>query len=409
VLLGLSLHAFATAGDWPQILGPSRTGAAAVDERLADRWPEGGPRQAWKRDVGAGVAGVAVVGNRGFLFPRLGDREVLEAFDAATGKTLWSDGHATSFMPQVGGGDGPLCVPVVHDGRVIVYGAQGVFACVDAATGRRLWQRATHREFDAQAGYFGAGSSPLVVGGRVIVNVGGRKGEAGIVAFDLATGETLWTATREGASYAAPVAVDVAGVPQVLMATRLSCLLVDPADGAVRWSFPFGQRGPTVNAATPVLLGAERFLVTASYGIGSVCATFDGIAAKPIWQGGDALATQYATPVRVGDDLYAIDGRDDVPPADFVCLDPGSGRVRWREAGFGYGTLLVADGKILVAKTDGEVVLVRPDATRLDVLARSRPFADDRPGGPLRALPALANGRLYLRNDRTLVALDVSP
>jgi outer membrane protein assembly factor BamB len=158
-----------------------------------------------------------------------------------------------------------------------------------------------------------------------------------------------------------------------------------------------------------VLLGEDQFLVTASYGIGSVCPTFDGTAATPIWQGVDALATQYATPVRVGDDLYAIDGRDDVPPADFVCLDPVTGRVRWREPGFGYGTLLVADGKILVAKTDGEVVLVRPDATRLDVLARSRPFADDRPGSPLRALPALANGRLYLRNDRTLVALDVSP
>jgi hypothetical protein len=83
--------------------------------------------------------------------------------------------------------------------------------------------------------------------------------------------------------------------------------------------------------------------------------------------------------------------------------------VRWREEGFGYGTLLVADGKIILAKTDGEVLLVRPDATRFDVLARARPFAGDVRGGPLRALPALANGRLYLRNDRTLVTLDVSP
>jgi outer membrane protein assembly factor BamB len=90
-----------------------------------------------------------------------------------------------------------------------------------------------------------------------------------------------------------------------------------------------------------------------------------------------------------------------------VCLDPDTGRVLWREAGFGYGTLLVADGKLLVAKTDGELLLVRPDAARLDVLARGRPFADDPRGGPLRALPALAGGRLYLRNDRTLTALDV--
>jgi outer membrane protein assembly factor BamB len=109
----------------------------------------------------------------------------------------------------------------------------------------------------------------------------------------------------------------------------------------------------------------------------------------------------------VGGRLYAIDGRDDVPPADMVCLDPDTGRVLWREAGFGYGTLLVADGRILVVKTDGELLLVRPDGARLDVIARARPFAGDPRGGSLRALPALAGGRLYLRNDRTLVALDV--
>lgn len=408
-LLWLAFCGVASAGDWPQILGPLRNGAAAADERLADVWPATGPRQVWKRDVGAGVAGVAVVGSRAFLFHRVGDREVLEAVEATTGETLWRDDHATSFVPQVGGSDGPLCAPVVHDGKVVVFGAQGVLACVEAASGRRLWERRTHRDYDAQEGYFGAGSTPLVVADRVIVNVGGRKGDAGIVAFDLATGEALWTATREGASYSAPVAVNAGGVEQVLMVTRLSCLLLDPADGSVRWTFPFGQRGPTVNAASPVLLGDAEFLVTASYGIGSVCAAFDARGVTPRWQGTDALASQYATPVLVAGSLYALDGRDDVPPASLACLDPATGKVRWREEGFGYGTLLVADGKIILAKTDGEVLLVRPDATRFDVLARARPFAGDVRGGPLRALPALANGRLYLRNDRTLVTLDVSP
>jgi len=400
---------FVSAGDWPQILGPMRRGIAAADERLADAWPDPGPRVLWTRDVGAGVAGAAVVADRLFLLHRVGDREVLEALDAATGEPVWSDGHATSFVPQVGGSDGPLCTPVVHAGRVFVFGAQGVLACVDAATGKRLWQRQTHREFDAAEGYFGAGSTPLVVGERVVVNVGGRRGDAGVVAFDAATGETAWTATREGASYSAPVEVSVAGRPHALVVARLSCLLLDASSGTVRWSFPFGQRGPTVNAASPVLLGEKRFLVTAAYGIGSVCADFDPDRATPAWQGVDSLASQYATPLLVAGFLYAIDGRDDVPPADLVCLDPATGRQAWREPGFGYGTLLAADGKILVAKTAGELVLVRPDSARLEILARARPFATDPGGGSLRALPALSNGRLYLRNDRRLVALDVSP
>jgi outer membrane protein assembly factor BamB len=393
----------ARGGDWPQILGPARNGVAAADERLAAAWPAAGPREVWRRPVGAGYAGLAVVGTRAILFHRAADREVVEALDAATGATLWQADWPTRFQPQVGGGAGPLCTPVVQAGTVITYGAQGVLAAHDLTTGRQRWVRETHREFSAPEGYFGAGSTPLVIGDRVIVNVGGR-GDAGIVAFALDTGATVWQRTAEAASYSAPVAVDVAGVPHALLVTRLSCLLVDAATGEVRWRFPFGQRGPTVNAATPLVLGGDRLLATSAYGIGCVCAAFDGAAATPLWQGAGPLASQYCTPVLVGDHLYGVDGRDDLPPAEFVCVDAATGREAWRERLDAYGTLLVADGKLVVAKTDGELLLVRPDATRLEVLARCRPLA-----GTVRALPALAAGRLYLRDDATLTCLSVAP
>jgi len=408
LLCWVTLAAAATAGDWPQILGPTRDGVAAADEKLAASWPAAGPRAAWSRDVGAGYAGMAVAGDRAFLFHRVGANEVLEALDAATGQTLWRDAHPTTFVPQVGGGAGPLCVPVVQGDRVIVFGAQGVLACVDAATGRRLWSRRTHREFDAPEGYFGAGSTPLVVAGRVIVNVGGRK-DAGLVAFALDTGATVWTATGDAAGYSAPVAVDVAGAPHALAVTRSSCLLVAAADGAVRWSFPFGKRGPTVNAATPLVFPDGHLLVTASYGVGAVYAAFDDRAARPLWQGERPLATQYCTPVAVAGLLYAIDGRDDVPPATLACFERAAGTVRWTAADFGYGTLLAADGKLLVAKTDGELLLVEPAADEPRILSRARPFAAGPQAGAVRALPALSGGRLYLRNDATLTCLRVAP
>ena len=394
--------AVARGGDWPQILGPDRCGVAAADETLAASWPAAGPPVAWRLDVGAGYAGVAVVGARAILFHRRGDREVVEAVDATTGTTIWTSGHATTFRPQVGGGDGPLCTPVVHDGTVVTFGAQGVLSAHDLATGDRRWSRRTHREFAAAEGYFGAGSTPLVVGDRVIVNVGGRD-DAGIVAFDLATGATLWQRSAEAASYSAPVTVDVGGAPHVLMVTRLSCLLLDPVTGDERWRFPFGQRGPTVNAAAPVVWG-DRLLVTSAYGIGCVCAAFDRAAAKPVWQGAGPLATQYCTPVLVDGHFYCLDGRDDLPPADFVCVEAATGREAWRERGFGYGTLLAADGKLVVATTDGELVLVRPDPARLATLARCRPLP-----GTVRALPALAGGRLYLRDYATLICLSLAP
>ena len=407
VFLWVAVAVSATAGDWPQILGPHRDGHAAADERLAATWPANGPPMLWSREVGAGYAGIAVAGNKAYLFHRVGNSERVDAIDAATGKLLWQDvGHPTTFQPQVGGGDGPLCTPVVAGNRVIVCGAQGMLACLDATTGRRTWTRETHRDFNAPEGYFGAGSTPLVVGNRVIVNVGSAKNDAGLVAFDLTTVETLWKTLADAASYSAPVAVDLDGKPYVLAVTRLACVLVDPATGGIAWQFRFGQRGPTVNAATPVILPEGHLLITAAYGIGSVYAAFDAKAPRPVWEGIESLSTQYCTPVAVDGHLYAIDGRDDVPPALFKCLDPHTGRVLWAEQDFGYGTLLEANGLLLVVKTNGEILLVEPNPSHLKVLARGRPFGANL-AGALRSLPAVANGRLYLRDDRRLLCLDV--
>lgn len=394
------------AGDWPQVLGPGRDARAAEDERLAESWPAAGPPVAWSRPVGSGYAGLAVAGGRAILFHRVDDSEVVECLDAASGRTLWSDGHPTAFRPQVGSGDGPLCTPVVSDGRVVCFGAQGVLSVHDLGDGRMIWKRDTHREFSAPEGYFGAGSTPLVVADRVVVNVGGRG--AGLVAFSLPTGEILWKATDEPASYSAPVEVTVDGRPHVLAVTRYRCLLVDAASGRIRWEFPFGMRGPTVNGASPVVFGGppadarSRLLVTASYGIGSVAAAFDAAGVQRLWEGPETLASQYGTPVVVGRHAFCIDGRDDLPPAALVCLDLATGRATWREPDFGYGTLVAAADVLLAAKTDGELVLLRANPERFERLGSCRAVQ-----GTLRALPALSGGRLYVRDDDTLVSLRV--
>ncbi|NCY01596.1 MAG: hypothetical protein EBX36_01475 [Planctomycetia bacterium] len=397
-----------SAGDWPQILGPHRNGIADDDEVLADAWPAEGPYTLWQRAVGSGYAGVAVADKRTFLFHRVEGDEVVEALDAATGKTLWTDQYPTKFAPEVGSGNGPLCVPVVEDGRVFTYGAEGVLTCLDAATGKRLWQRATHVDFDAKPGYFGAGSSPIVVGKLVIVNVGGGSKEAGLVAFSTTTGETVWTKTAERASYSSPVLVNLGGVPHLLAITRFRVILLDPVTGAIRWQFAFGARGPTVNAANPLVLadqqGKPHLLVTASYGVGSLYGAFDKSSMTKVWSGVDSLATQYCTPIARGGFLFAIDGRDDVPPADLKCIQQATGEVVWKAPDFGYGSLLFADGKIIATKVDGELILLQPDAAGPQVLARAQPFT-----GTLRALPALAAGKLYVRDDTTLKCINVKP
>ncbi|WP_437185970.1 PQQ-binding-like beta-propeller repeat protein [Planctomicrobium sp. SH668] len=408
----------AISGDWPQILGPNRNGIAE-DEKLAPGWPRSGPPVLWKKSVGSGYAGLAAVGKRACLFHRIQDEEVIECLDMADGKTLWSDASPTTFYPQVGGGDGPLCVPVIHEDFVITYGAQGLLTCLNFTTGQRIWQRDTHQDFNALEGYFGAGSCPIVVGDRVIVNVGGRKSNGGIVAFSLQTGETVWNMSNEPASYSSPVAVEINGEKLVMMVTRYQCQLFDAKTGTILFKFPFGQRGPTVNGACPVVIG-DRLLVTSSYGIGAVYGQFDLFGFQKVFDGETPLATQYCTPIVVDGFAYVIDGRDDAPPADLKCIElaglksksrsseePANNAasrtpLKWIEHNFGYGTLLFADNKLIIVKTNGELLLVNPNPDSFALVSKCQPL-----NGVVRALPALSNGLLLMRNEKQLMCLDL--
>jgi outer membrane protein assembly factor BamB len=402
VCLTCSTSRDVSAGDWPQILGPQRNGVAAPDERLLDAWPAEGPAVVWERPVGEGFSGIAIAGERGIVFHRLGDQETIEAFDTATGRAVWKDSHPTTFRAQVGEGSGPLATPTIQDGKVVTYGAQGVLTCHDLTTGKRLWRRNTHADFEAREGYFGAGSSPLVDGDLVIVNVGGFRSNAAVVAFDLATGRTVWQAFNDHASYSSPVVATVKDRRHLLVVTRLHCLALDPANGAMLFQFPYGDRGPTVNAANPLVLG-DRLFLTASYGIGAVWAKIEP-AASEFWRSDDVYSSQYCTPVEHEGLLYGVDGRQDIPPAELKCFDPAARRVLWSQPGIDYGSVLKADGKLLVATTNGELVLAALDPQQYRPLARARMMT-----GTTRALPALAQGRLYLRNEDTLKCFQVGP
>lgn len=395
------------AGDWPQILGPHRNGVA-VDEHLADNWPAGGPIPLWSRPVGSGFAGVSVSGDLAILFHRLGDEEIVEALDLDTGRPRWKIPFPATYSPIISDDNGPRATPVIDADRVFVYGAMGNLHCIDLASGNTIWSRDTFDDFHAKQasygepaeGFFGMASTPIVEGDKLLVNVGGQ-GQAGIVAFSRDTGQTVWKATGERASYSSPVAVTVNGVRHLIFVTRLNVFSVDPDTGDVRFQFPFGRPGPTVNAASPLVFGRHLF-VTASYGIGGVLAEIGGDEAEVIWRDSKTLASQYTTCIEHQGRLFGIHGRQDGRPADLRCFDPMTRKMHWTQPLFGYASLLKAGDKLLILKTDGNLVLASANVNRYEELARARVSRTT-----TRALPALANGRLYVRDTRTLRCLRV--
>jgi outer membrane protein assembly factor BamB len=388
----------AGAEDWPQFLGPERAGVYR-GPALADTWGAGGPRAVWRKPVGRGLAGPVVAGGRVILFHRVGDREQVESLDARTGAPQWQYGYPTAYRDDFGFDPGPRAAPVVAGGAVCTFGAEGHLHAIDLATGKRLWSEETMRRFAVRKGFFGAAGSPLVEEGRVLAGIGGPN--AGIVAFDARTGKVLWTATSDEASYSSPNAATIAGRRVAVFLTRDALVGLDPATGSVRFRRPWRARiAASVNAATPLVIG-DLIFVSAEYGPGAGVLRFDGAQLADLWASDDVLSNHYATSVHREGFLYGFHGRQEFGPS-LRAVELRTGKVRWSQERFGAGSVTLAGDRLLVVRETGELVLApaSPDAFR--PLARAQVLP-----ATVRAFPALADGFLYLRNDDTLVCLDL--
>lgn len=398
VLLAMAGSTVALAQDWPQILGPARNGVYS-GLPIVSTLPPRGPSRLWQRDIGAGLAGPSVSAGRLILFHRVGGNEVVEALDALTGRTVWTFAYPTAYRDDFGFDEGPRAPPVIADGRVFTHGADGWLHGVDFSTGRRLWAVDTRRVFAAPKGYFGVATSPVVDGNRVLVNVGGPK--AGIVAFDAASGATLWTATGDEASYSSPVVADLGGQRTAVFFTRAGLVALDPATGALRHQFRWRARmAASVNAATPLVIG-DRIFLSASYGTGAVLLQLAGDALKSLWSGDDVLSNHYSTSVHRDGYLYGFEGRQEFGQS-LRCIELASGKVMWTVERFGAGSVILAGERLVIVRESGELVLAPASPTGFAPSGRASLLP-----GVVRAYPALAAGRLYVRNERTLAAFDL--
>src|SRR5258706_3220319 len=139
------------ATDWPQFLGPTRNGIYSGKD-IAVFWPNSGPATLWQVKVGQGFSGPVVSGGKCILFHRLEDKEIVQAFDSTTGKSLWEFGYATTYRDDFGFDEGPRGTPAIADGKVFTYGVQGVLTCLDISTGKKVWQIDVAKEFNAAKG-----------------------------------------------------------------------------------------------------------------------------------------------------------------------------------------------------------------------------------------------------------------
>ena len=413
--------------DWPRFLGPSADGKSLETGIITD-WGRCGPPVVWHCPLGSGYGIGSVAGGRFYLFDRHQNRVQLKSLDALTGQPSWKFEYESDYADLLNYNNGPRSSPVIDDGLVYIFGAQGMLHCVRAHDGSLVWKVDTAEKFGVVQNFFGVGSSPVLEGDLLIVMVGGSPPEyqnigrfnldravgngTGIVAFDKRTGDVKYTITDELAAYSTPRLATIAGRRWCFVLARGGLVGFDPSSGRVDFHYPWRARlRDSVNASTPVVVGDEVF-ISEAYGPGSSLLRVKPGGYDIVWTDpptrNKSMQTHWNTAIHHQGYLYGSSGRYSAN-AELRCIEWKTGKIMWSNPGLTRSSPLYVDGHFVCLGEDGVLYLIK--ATPTDYIQVAKAIVRERPDSPplinppAWAAPILSHGLLYVRGDDRLVCL----
>lgn len=437
----------AKTSDWPRLLGPSDD-ATSPESPLLKKWSVGGPKLVWEVEMGDAYNSPAIHGDFCVLFHALDGQETIECLHRENGKRFWKHSYPISYQDRYGFGNGPRGSPVIADGVVVTYGVTSELRALELKTGKLLWKHDLRAEMHVPQDFFGAGGTPLILDGRVILNVGGKKGplddslsmrerkehlaEAGtsVAAFDLKSGELIWKVEDAwGASYASPIPAMLHGQLKVLVyaggesdpATG-GLMCIDPVSGKLHSKFPWRDEEyiQAIGTSPVVIPGKNRAFITTAYPkgrpLGGVMIEYDAdFQPKELWKS-PQLAVHWMTPIFHEGHLYAIDGETE-PKSRLVCVNADTGaevwekRIAWQDPVINRtmsilrASLLKVDGAFLCLGEIGSLQWLDLSPAGAEVKAQAQLFYATQTW----SLPAVSHGLLYVRQqDRGVIGNSVA-
>ena len=386
-----SATAVTASRHWTNFRGPDRDGHYRQQPVRTD-W-EAGLKPLWKQPVGGGYGSFVIAEGRAFTIEQRGDRELVAAYDVATGRELWTSAWHAVFQGSPGGG-GPRATPTWDAGRVYVLGATGEFRAINAATGRMLWRTNILADAGAANVDHGTSASPLLVGNTIVVLPGGGNGQS-VVAYDRESGKRVWSALDDRAAYSSPMLVTLAGVEQILVHTETRLVGLSPDTGTLLWEFPWqtpnASAQPLITAPDRVFISAETDAALLQLSVGD-----DGkLMAQELWRT-TRMNNKFTSPVLHDGFIYGLD------EAILACIDASSGDLKWKGGRYGYGQVMLASGHLIILTEDGELALVRADPASHQEIARFPAIE-----GKTWNHPAMSDGILLIRNIEEMAAFDL--
>jgi outer membrane protein assembly factor BamB len=399
VTIVLAAAVLQAAPDWPQWQGPDRN-RLSKETGLLKEWPAGGPRVIWTAtNLGTGYGSMSVVGDRVFVQGARGQNSFVIALNREDGKEIWAKalGPIETRM-RTDMGAGPRGTPTVDGDRLYVLTENGDLACLKI-DGSPVWQLNILKEFGGSQLQWMISESPLIDGAHVVVSPGGRG--AGIVKLDKMTGKTVWTSKdlSDTAGYSSITVADVQGVRTYMTFTAQAGVGVRASDGKLMFRYAKAAN-QVANIATPVFSNDKVFF-SSGYGAGGgllALSAKDGeVTASEVYHTA-SMSNHHGGMVVVDGYLY---GFNDLI---LTCLEFATGKVMWRDRSVGKGSVTYADGHLYIQSENNMVGLAEASSTGYREKGRF-PIPEKRQMSW--AHPVISDGRLYVRNQDTLLVYDI--
>jgi outer membrane protein assembly factor BamB len=380
---------------WTDFRGPARDGHYR-ELPILTTWPARGLTPLWKQPAGGGYASFVVARKRAFTIEQRRRQEVVAAYDADTGRELWTHAWDGEFRETMGG-DGPRATPTWADGFVFALGALGELRCLNEATGALVWRKNILEDNGATNLPWGMAASPLVFETTIIVLPGGSSGRS-VVAYDRRTGDRVWSALGDRQAYSSPMLATLAGRRQLLVVSATRMVGLTPERGDLLWEYPWAVEYD-INASQPLVVGPNRVFISSSYGGGAALVELvpdgDRFAVREVWRN-NRMKNKFTSSLLHEGFIYGLD------ESILACLDAATGELKWKGGRYGYGQVVLASGHLIVLTEDGTLVLVRATPDRHEELARFPAIE-----GKTWNHPALAGGILLVRNLQEMAAFDL--